>query len=151
MKAEQIMKKQVIKVKEDASVRFVLEKFIENGISGVPVVNDGNEIVGYISDGDIMRFIGKHKENILNAFYYVTVLQGDDDEFEDRARKILDYNVMNVAKKTVYTVNWDEDMEKIAYILGKKQIKKLPVERDGILVGIISRGDVIRRAFEFLI
>ncbi|GLB59167.1 CBS domain-containing protein [Cytobacillus sp. NCCP-133] len=150
MKANEIMKKRVIKVKEDTTVRSVIQQFIENGISGVPVVNDRNEIVGYISDGDIMRFIGKHKENILNAFYFVNVLQGDDDEFEERARKILDYNVMEVAKKTVYTVNWDEDMERIAYILGKKQIKKLPVVHDGVLVGIISRGDVIRSAFEYL-
>ncbi|GAE93911.1 CBS domain protein sometimes clustered with YjeE [Gracilibacillus boraciitolerans JCM 21714] len=151
MNAESIMKTQVIKVMEDSTVRSVIEKFIKNGISGLPVVNDQNEIVGYISDGDIMRYVGKHKENVVNALYFVNVLQGDDDKFEERAKKILDYNVMEVARKSVYTVKSDEDIEEIARILGKKQIKKLPVEQNGILVGIISRGDVIRNAFSYLL
>ncbi|GAE93200.1 drug resistance transporter [Gracilibacillus boraciitolerans JCM 21714] len=151
MNAESIMKTQVIKVMEGNTVRSVIEKFINNGISGLPIVNDRNEIIGYISDGDIMRYIGKHKENMMNAFSFVNFLHGDDDKFEERARKILDYNVMKIAKKSIYTVKWDEDIEEIARILGKKQIKKLPVERNDVLVGIISRGDVIRSAFKYLL
>lgn len=46
---------------------------------------------------------------------------------------------------------WDEPVENIASILGGKQIKKLPVERNGVLVGIISRGDVIRSSFKDLL
>jgi CBS domain-containing protein len=151
MQAHEIMKNQVIKVKEKDSVRSVIEKFMDNKISGLPIVNDRNEIVAYISDGDIMRFIGKHKDLIIGTFYFVNVVKGDDDEFEERAKKILDVNVMEVAKKTVNKVTWNEEIENIAAILGKKQIKKLPVERDGVLVGIISRGDVIRHTFKTIL
>ncbi|MFJ5621352.1 CBS domain-containing protein [Peribacillus loiseleuriae] len=41
-------------------IRSVIEKFMEHSINDLPVINDGNEIVAYISDGDIMRCIGKH-------------------------------------------------------------------------------------------
>ncbi|MDQ6597257.1 CBS domain-containing protein [Bacillus salipaludis] len=151
MQAHDIMISQVHKVKDTDTVRSVIEKFIEFGISGLPIVNDRNEIVGYISDGDILRFIGKHEDRIVDSFYYAFVIKGDNEEFEERERRILALNVMEIAQKKVYKVSWDEEMENIAAVLGKKQIKKVPVERNGVLVGIISRGDVIRNSFKGLL
>ncbi|MCP8969499.1 CBS domain-containing protein [Ectobacillus ponti] len=151
MQAHEIMNTEVFKVTEKDSVRAVIEKFIEKGISGMPVVNDRNKIVGYISDGDIMRHIGKHKDIVIDGFYFINIIVGDEDEYEERARKTLDLNVMQVAKRNVLTVAWNEDAENVAAILGKKHIKKLPVERNGVLAGIISRGDVIRTSFKHLL
>lgn len=79
------------------------------------------------------------------------MIKGDEDEFEERTRRLLDLNVMSIAKRKVITVHWDEDIERIAAVLGKKQIKKVPVERNRVLVGIISRGDVIRHSFKTLL
>ena len=151
MQAQDIMIRQVHKVKESDTVRAVIKKFIEHRIGGVPVVNERNEIVGYISDGDIMQYIGKHEDRIIDAIYFVNVVKMDDVEYEERVRRVLDLNVMALATKKVITVTWDEDIENIAAILGKKRIKKIPVERGGVLVGIISRGDVIRHSFKSLI
>ncbi|WP_068776597.1 CBS domain-containing protein [Paenibacillus sp. FJAT-26967] len=151
MQAHEIMKADVIKVTEQESIRSVIGKFIEHQISGLPVVNERNQLVAYISDGDIMRFIGKHKDIIIDTFYYVNVIKGDDDEFEQRTQKALDLNVMSIARKKVIKVAWDEEAENIAAVLGNKRIKKLPVEKDGVLVGIISRGDVIRHSFKSLL
>lgn len=148
MQAHEIMIKHVYKVKETDTVRSVIERFMEYRISGLPIVNESNEIVSYISDGDIMRYIGKHRDVVVDSIYYVAVFKGDHEDFEQRVRRLLDLNVMEIGKKKVYTVPWDEEIENIAAILGKKQIKKLPVERNGVLVGIISRGDVIRHSFK---
>lgn len=147
MQAHEIMINQVHKVKESDTVRSVIEKFIEYRISGLPIVNERNEIVSFISDGDILRYIGKHEDRIVDSFYYAFVIKGDDEEFEEREQRLLNLNVLEIAKKKVHKVSWDEDVENIAAILGKKQIKKVPVERNGVLVGIISRGDVIRYSF----
>lgn len=151
MKAHEIMIRQVYKVKEYDTVRTFIEKCIEHRISGMPVINDRNEIVAYLSDGDIMRYIGKHDDIIVDSFFQVNLIKGDEDEFEDRTRKLLNLNVMTIARRKVVTVPWDEDIERIAAILGKKQIKKVPVERNRVLVGIISRGDVIRHSFKALL
>lgn len=148
MQAHEIMIKQVYKVKEDAKIRAVIEKFIDYHIGGLPVVNDRNEIVGYISDGDIMRYIGKHDDKVVDFFFYQVVLQGDIEEFDRRTEKLLNANVMDIAKKKVITVDWEEEIENVAALLGKRQIKKLPVVRNGVLVGIISRGDIIRHVFK---
>ncbi|MCH1625898.1 CBS domain-containing protein [Ferdinandcohnia quinoae] len=151
MQAQDIMNNVVFKVKETDTVRLVVEKFLEHHISGVPVINNNDEIVAYISDGDIMRHIGKHDDIFIDSFFFINVVHGDDDKFEERVKKILDLNVLKVAKKTVVKVEWNEDIENIAATLGKRQIKKLPVERDGKLIGIISRGDVIRHVFHTFI
>ncbi|WP_018752791.1 CBS domain-containing protein [Paenibacillus sanguinis] len=151
MQAHEIMIKQVYKVKESDTVRSVIERFMEHRISGLPIVNERNEIVSYISDGDIMRYIGKHRDVVVDSFYYVAVFEGDSEAFEQRAKRLLDLNVMEIGKRKVIKVSWDEELENIAAILGKKQIKKLPVERNGVLVGIISRGDVIRHSFKSLL
>jgi len=151
MQAHELMKTNVIKVKVQDSVRNVINKFIDHNISGLPVVNDRNEIVAYISDGDIMRFIGKHKDIIIDWMHFVTVIQGDDYKFEERVKHVLNLNVMDIAKKTVQTVEWNEEIEDVAAILGNKKIKKLPVKKNGVLAGIISRGDVIRTIFKELL
>ncbi len=151
MQAHEIMIRQVFKVKENDTVRTVIEKFIEYRISGLPVVNDRNEIVGFVSDGDIMRYIGKHENLVVDPIFYSFVFKGDDEEFEERAKTLLNLNVLVIAKKKVFKVSWNEEIENIAAILGKKRIKKLPVERNGVLAGIISRGDVIRHAFKTII
>jgi CBS domain-containing protein len=148
MQAHEIMIREVRKVKESDTVRSVIEKFIEYRISGLPIVNDCNEIVGYISDGDILRYIGKHEDRIVDSFYFAFVIKGDNENFKEREQRLLNLNVLEIAKRKVFKVSWDEEMENIAAILGKKQIKKVPVERNGVLVGIISRGDVIRHSFK---
>ncbi|OKP98018.1 CBS domain-containing protein [Paenibacillus sp. P46E] len=151
MKAQEFMVRQVYKVKETDTVRTFIERCIQFRISGMPVVNDRNEIVAYLSDGDIMRYIGKHEDLIVDSFFQINVFVGDNEEFEERTRRLLNLNVLDIAKKKVITVPWDEDIERIATILGKKQIKKVPVERNRVLVGIISRGDVIRHTFKTLL
>ncbi|MDD9268179.1 CBS domain-containing protein [Bacillus sp. 3255] len=145
------MVRQVYKVKEDDPVRSVIEKFINYRISGLPVVNERNEVVAYLSDGDIMRYIGKHEDHVFGSYFYTAVIRGDNEEFDERVRSLLSLNVLQIARKKVIAVNAEEEIEQIAAILGKKRIKKLPVIRNGVLVGIISRGDVIRHAFQSIL
>ncbi|WP_256757871.1 CBS domain-containing protein [Cohnella sp. WQ 127256] len=150
MQAQEIMIRNVYKVKESDKVRSVIEKFITHRISGLPVVNERNEIVGYISDGDIMRFIGKQSDRVVDFMYFSTIIR-DPRCLEDKVAEILNLDVMTLCKKKVITADWETDIDQIAAILGKKQIKKLPIVRSGVLVGIISRGDVIRHAFRTII
>ncbi|WP_060680965.1 CBS domain-containing protein [Virgibacillus halodenitrificans] len=148
MIAEEVMISDVYKVNQKDTIRSVINYFIDYRISGLPVINDEEKIVGYISDGDIMRYIGKHKDIFVDSLYNVTVFKGDKENFEARIQHVLDLNVMKLAKKKIVKVDVTAHIENVAAILGKKQIKKLPVEKDEKLVGIISRGDVIRHAFQ---
>lgn len=143
MIASDFMVRRVIKVMEEDTIRSVMDKFVEHRISGMPVVNHRNEIVGYISDGDIMRRIGTQNPVVFEAFLFSAVYT-DQEDIGIKFRKLIDMNVMKVATSHVVTVEHDAEIGDIAAILGKKRIKKVPVVRSGVVVGIISRGDIIR-------
>ncbi|MEW8988133.1 MAG: CBS domain-containing protein, partial [Bacillus sp. (in: firmicutes)] len=84
-------------------------------------------------------------------FYYSFVIKDDLEDFQESEQWLLGLNVMEIAKRKSVTVDWNENIEDIAALLGNRQIKKVPVVRNGVLVGIISRGDIIRHAFKSMI
>lgn len=150
MKAHNIMKKQVIKVKEQDNMQSVIEKFLDYGISGVPVVNDRNEIVGYVSVENVIRHIGKPNDLIFGTPFFINHYQIEEGSFVERAQQIRKMNVMEIAQTKVYKVAWDEEIETITAILTNEKANKILVERRGVLVGIISRNDVIINSFKTL-
>ncbi|MEN6462180.1 MAG: CBS domain-containing protein [Syntrophomonas sp.] len=143
--AHEFMIDQVITIGEDDTVQNVLRTFVQHRISGVPIVNPKNEPVGFISDGDIMNYIGYRDPIIFfSDLTSYTTTWIETESLEDRIKNLKNLNVMKIATKRVITVQFNEDLDKIAKILGKKKIKKVPVVKDKKLVGIISRGDIIR-------
>lgn len=151
MQAHEIMITSLHTMREDETVRTAVEKMIRYGINGLPVTNSENCLRAYVSDGDIMKFIGRHQNVVYNSLYYVAYIKGDDMDFHNRMQQILGLNIMEIASSKLVKVDWDEEIENVAAILGKKQIKNLPVEKDGKLVGIISRGDIIRHYFRSIL
>ncbi|WP_071392999.1 CBS domain-containing protein [Bacillus tuaregi] len=149
MKALDIMNKQVIKVKKEHSVGLAIEKIMEYGLSGLPIVNDKNEIVAYISDGDILRYIGRQKDIVFGTLFFPQIMKGDTDNLEARAKQLLDLNVMEIAQKKVYKISAEVEVGDIAAFLAEKNIHRIPVVKNGVLVGTISRADIIRNAFKY--
>ncbi len=146
----------VYTVKRTDTVRSVLEQFAEHGIGGMPVVDDDKRLIGYISDGDIMRQIGKHLNRSLNYFtmaaeYYSGIglnsgagMDAEYDELQENMKRVVQMNVLDVGVKRVLTVREQDDIVAVADLLSRRKIKKVPVEKDGHLMGIVSRGDVVR-------
>lgn len=154
MKAREIMIQDVFYAKRNDLVRDVLQKFSIHNIGGMPVVDDEHHIVGYISDGDIMRYLGKHYGNIIPPYlsfgmYYVADTENDhdtddSDNFGMHVQHIGNKNVMEIARRRVTCISPDDDIVHVAELLAKKNIKKVPVLYNGVLVGIVSRGDVVK-------
>jgi CBS domain-containing protein len=145
-KAHEIMVNQVITVSENDTVQMVLRAFVDYRISGIPIINTKNEPVGFISDGDIMKYIG-YRDPIVSfsdfSLYY-TGTWIEPEPFADKIRHLNNLNVMEIATKKVIAVQFDEELDIVAKILGNKKIKKVMVLKDKKLAGIISRGDIIR-------
>ncbi|WP_051291472.1 CBS domain-containing protein [Fictibacillus gelatini] len=159
LRVKDIMIQNVYTVNKDDNVQTVLEKFAKFRISGMPIVDDNYHLVGYISDGDIMRFLGKHVDKSfsswisLYAYYYAidpkrlddeTPTGEEKDEFKRNSLHVFKKNVLDVGVKKTVTVKEEDSLVHVANVLAKRNIKKVPVVRDQLLVGIISRGDVVR-------
>jgi CBS domain-containing protein len=144
-KAHEIMVDKVIAVGETDTVKTVLNAFVKYRISGVPIINSKNEPIGFISDGDIMNYIGYHDP--ITFFSDITSFTStwvETQSLEDKIKDLNNLNVMKIATKRVIAVQFNEDLDKVAKILGNKKIKKVMVVKDKELVGIISRGDIIQ-------
>lgn len=138
------MNKQPYFVHSSNSIREVAQILATNKTSGVPVVDDHMKVIGFISDGDIMKYIGRSEGAVLDAtlmLYRAT----DDENFMQRVAELLDLNVMRIATKGAISVESGSELDEACRLLAEKRIKKAPVvNEDGTLVGSLSRSDVIR-------
>lgn len=126
------------------SIRSVAQILASNKTSGVPIVDNKNKVVGFVSDGDIMKYIGRNDAAILDGSLMLYRVP-DDQSFVGRVAELLDLNVMRIATKNVISVDSGSELDKACHLLAEKRIKKAPVvDEKGILIGSLSRSDIIR-------
>lgn len=142
-KISEIMKTDVYTVSDEATIKDVLQVLVESKTSGLPVVNAKQQVVGFISDGDIMKFIAKQNPRIIDMTSFITVWY-DTESFEKKLHDLMELSVMELATTKLVSVDTDYDIDEVAKVLGEKKIKKVPVLEDGKLAGVISRSDILR-------
>ncbi len=142
-KISEIMKTDVYTVSDEANIKEVLQALVECKTSGLPIVNARQQVVGFISDGDIMKFIAKQNPRIIDMTSFITVWY-DTESFEKKLHDLMELNVMELATTKLVSVDTDYDIDEVAKVLGEKKIKKVPVLEDGKLAGVISRSDILR-------
>ena len=140
----EIMKKDVYTVNEDGSLIEALKLISEKKVSGMPVTDDNGRLTGFISDGDIIRFLSDSYPTFVNIYSFITI------DFDSRLKELVHTKVKNIARKTVITVNADDDISDVCSILSKKHIKKAPVIKDGAMVGIINVSNITKYVLEDL-
>lgn len=125
------------------TIRAALLKIAETDTSGLPVVDEQHKVVGFISDGDIMKYLGKDDQSTIDSgvFMYRFI---DDEKLQSRLNMLLDKNVMELATKRVIAVESTMGLEAACHVLAERRIKKVPVVQDGKLVGALSRRNIIR-------
>ena len=140
----QLMKKDVYTVNGDASLTAVLDLLTEKGISGVPVVDGDQSLIGFISDGDILRFLAAEHPLYVNPSSLMTM------DFDEKLQELMHCKVRDVARKSVITVNLSDDLGTVCHVLSDHHIKKAPVLDDGDMVGVINASNITKYAFRRL-
>lgn len=131
-------------VHDTDTIREVVQILAANKTSGVPVVDKNKKVVGFISNGDIMKYIGRSDGTILDASRMLYQIP-DTDNFMQRVADLIDLNVMRIATKGAISVPSGSSLDDACRLLAKKRIKKVPVvDADGALIESLSRSDIIR-------
>lgn len=145
MKAGNVMTTKLISVSPDMPGRAVAQVLFKNGISAVPVVDDQGAPIGMVSEGDLMPRNEAEREarrdwwlQMLSEGQYV-----NNPEF-DNYLKGQDRTARDIMIKPVLTVSEDAELTEVADLLSRNKIKRVPVVRDGRMVGIVSRADLVR-------
>ncbi len=139
-KLESIMKKDIYKVEYTDSLTDVMKYITDKRVSGVPVM-DKDKLVGFISDGDIMRYLAKAHPLFTNAYFFSLT-----DGFDEKLNDLMQSKVIDVAKKKIVTIDINTGLEEVCRILVDKHLKKAPVMKNGKMVGIINRSDITKYA-----
>ena len=146
--ASDVMNRQPVCALDSATMEEVIRLMDENQTSGLPVVDGEGALVGFVSDGDVASYLGKTEislldSTLLNGYRYV-----DDEDAATRLRDLLALNVMAVATKRVISVDVAAPIDEVCALFAAKRIKKVPVVRDGKLVGTLSRRNIMRSLVE---
>ena len=148
MQAHELMTSKVVTVGPDEPTRRIAQVLLEHGISAVPVVDEASTPIGMVSEGDL---IGRgEKERLARRDWWLSLVTGRqklDDEFQARLTA-PDRTARDVMAAPLVTITEDTDAGEIARLLASYQIKRVPVLRDGHLVGIVSRSDLLRAVAE---
>lgn len=118
LKARDIMSGDIYSVKPGVTLDEAVRILVDNRISGMPVVDDDERVIGMISEKDLLNFI--FSGNIQNT------------------------TVKEAMTKNVVTFPPDTDIEKLALVMAEQKIRRIPIVEDGKLVGVVSRRSIIR-------
>lgn len=132
-----------VSVPKTASMEDVLRILARTQTSGVPVLDDERNVVGFVSDGDVARCLGKSDVTFMDASLNIYRMV-DEGTPQERLDDTMHLNVMDVATKRVVSVDEDMPFDQACHVLSEKRIKKVPVTRGGKLVGTLSRRNVVR-------
>ena len=142
--AESIMTRAVVTAGPDDTVSEVAALFSKHGISAAPVCDTDGKLLGIISEGDLLRPFGE--ANKLRRDWWLGVLA----DGEDLAPEFVDYmrldrrRAHDLMTKEVVTATEDTAVDRIADLLQSHRIKRVPIVKDGKVVGVVSRADVVR-------
>ena len=141
-----IMKTDVYTIHENATVLDALELFSAKGVSGVPVIDEDSRVVGFISDGDIMRLLADQVPAFKSAWSFI--VEQENEDFDATVKQALQTSVSEIAVRKVVTVNLNDDLGMIARILAEHHVRKAPVLEGDVMVGIINRSNITKFAIE---
>ncbi|HHY36330.1 MAG TPA: CBS domain-containing protein [Firmicutes bacterium] len=150
--AREIMTTPVISVGPETKLAEVVRVMAEKNISGVPVVDGENVVVGIISETDIVAYAGKTEAvRLIGSSAWIS-------PYEERTGGVMyrkgfellaNTPVERVMAKKVITVKEDTPGLEVARIMNRKKINRVPVvDAAGKLVGLITRADLVRALAE---
>ncbi|MHC4203311.1 MAG: CBS domain-containing protein [Planctomycetota bacterium] len=125
LKIKDIMTKGAVYVRIDTPIFEAIETMVNNGVSGVPVVEEDMTLVGILSEQDVLRLLHTYKQ--------------------ERDRTAGEF----MTQPVVYFKE-DDSLLDICYRLRDSSIRRVPVTSDGKVIGIISRADILRAILQLM-
>jgi len=149
MRAVDVMTTNVITVEPDTPVQEIAKMLSEKSISGVPVVGIDGRLVGIVSEGDLLHRVETGTERRPDRStgrrrsWWLDTVAADEELARDYV-KSHGRTANDVMTREVISVEETTELADIANLLETKRVKRVPVVRDGKLVGIVSRANLVR-------
>jgi CBS domain-containing protein len=149
LRVRDLMTTEVVTVKPTDTIKKATIKFAIDSLSGAPVVDNRNHVLGIITENDILNIILKYQARLAketNEPYLLAVPmdgQADDPVINQFNEEISQIKVEDVMKRSVLTTTPDAEIVEALKGMMTLDVNRLPVLEKGVLVGTISRSDII--------
>ena len=140
MRAKDVMTAPAVVIAPDTAVEEIAKLLLKRGISAVPVIGPDGRLAGIVSEGDLMRRVESGTERTRS--WWLSVF-GDADAQAREYAKSHGRRAADVMTRKVVTVTEDATLAQIAELLERHRIKRVPVLREGKVVGIVSRANLL--------
>jgi CBS domain-containing protein len=141
MKARDIMTTGVVSVGPDATLNAIIRLMIDNHISGIPVVDADETVLGVVSEGDLVR---RRETGTTKRYSWWLDLISDPTIRAQEYIKSHAVTARDLMTAPAITVGEAATVSEIADVLERNHIKRVPVVRGNKLVGIVSRANLIQ-------
>ena len=143
IQAKHVMVREVISVTPETPVDEIARLFVEHGISGVPVIDAERRVVGMVTDSELFL---KEKGIPFSAVKLPSLFRQwvDPAHLADIYAQAKHHTAADVMSENPVCVNMDDDIGQVAWVMAQNDVNHVPVVRQGVLAGFISRIDLIR-------
>ncbi len=144
MKAEDCMTTEVVTVELETPLRELAKIFHEKNINGVPVVDSENKVIGVVCESDLVnQNTPLHIPTVFVILDSVIPLENPWRLHKD-FKKLAASKVEDVYSFPAFCVEPETDITEVAQIMTTKKYYTIPVVKDGALVGVLGKGDIIK-------
>ena len=150
LKVRDLMTTQVVTLKPEDTVKKAVIKFALDNISGAPVVDNRNHLMGILSENDVLGMILQYQDKLAEEKSEDVMLNYPMDSGMEESGKVRSISdeisnmlVSDIMTRTVLTTTPDTTIMEVLKAMIEMKVNRLPVVEKGVVVGIISRGDII--------
>lgn len=129
-------------VNENSSVRDTMQFMIEKKTGGVPITDDQGHPKGFVSDGDIVRYVADASSSVSSQFALLEMAKSQS--LDEKVEELLTLDVSTIATDKVISLNIDDSIESALDLLADHKLKKIPILDDGKVAGTLNRSDILR-------
>ena len=141
MNASDVMTRDILSVRPDATVAEAIRTMLDNRISGLPVIDEAGRLVGILTEGDLLRRSETGTER--QRARWLEILMGPGRLAGEYVRT-HGRRVEGIMTRDLVSVTPDTPLREVVELMERRRIKRVPVLDGDVPVGILSRADLIR-------
>jgi CBS domain-containing protein len=150
LRVRDLMTTQVLTVKPTDTVKRATIKLAVDNVTGAAVVDNRNHVIGMITEFDVLNLILKYQDKLdkdpsTTQSLLSVPMDGDvvDPALVEAYKEISEMTVEDIMIRTILCTSPDEEISRALQQMLKLNVNRLPVLEQGVLVGILSRSDII--------
>ena len=157
MKVKDVMVKEAVVLSPEETVADAVEKFAKHRIGGCPVVDDERHVLGIMTETNILESLKTHYKELKMRVPPETIIGisfveiAKKREAVEAFERIANTPVKDAMTGEVVTAMPDDELEDVIQKMVRNDVNRIPIVDKGVLVGIVTRGDILRAVQRMLV